>query len=270
MAKEKRLSDDLLFETGELDRALIDALFRLTTATRWPAINAVRHLNRAWKIRELDREMAVFRSITAEEEAATAILQSLKSHRYRGADKLKPRDHVQKSAIIPFFDAITRVLATMQNPPPLQMHLDHQPDFPRLVLQIQLLHPVKGLVWATPQPPLHFEARHSVDGGATYEVQDFGRGVDELVASNGARSLIDYLRDRANTRNRLLYAPTNGYPQFGGDVELALKKYQRNTFTLIRIYLMIEPYAQKQNFVQQALLSYLKALNLFQGTIGFD
>jgi hypothetical protein len=270
MVVEKKPSDDLLFEASELDRALIDILLRLTTATRWPAINAVRHLNRAWKIRESDPEMAMFRSITAEEEAATAILQSLKSHGYRGADKLKPRDHVQKNAVIPFFDAITRVFATMQGAPPLQILLDQQQAPPQLILQVQIQHPTKGLVWAIPQPPLHFSARRSVDGGETYEVEDFGRGVDEIVAGAGAKTIIAHLRERANSRNRLLYAASSGYPQLEGNIEPALKNYQRNTFTLIRIYLMIEPYSKKQNFVQQALLSYLKAIDLFEGKIEFD
>jgi hypothetical protein len=270
MSEEKRPSGDLLFEASDLDRALIDVLPRLTSPTRWPAFNAVRHLNRAWRIREIDPEMAVFRAITAEEEAATSVFLSLKQHRYPGADKLKPRDHVQKNALLPFFDAVTRVLSTMQDPPPLQLHLDASFEPPRLVFRLQIQHPERGLVWAAPQPPLHFTARRSTDGGASYRVEDFAQGVDQVVSRAGAKSMKDHLRERANSRNRLLYASPGGYPQFGGKIDASMAFFQRNVFTLIRMYLMIEPYPQHQNFVQQVLLSFLKALELFEGEIEFE
>lgn len=50
------------------------------------ARSAMRHIQKAWLIRELDREMAVFHSITGEEEAATAIFYSMKRHNYPGAN----------------------------------------------------------------------------------------------------------------------------------------------------------------------------------------
>ncbi|MCB1605317.1 MAG: hypothetical protein KDI59_11755, partial [Xanthomonadales bacterium] len=51
------------------------------------ARNAINHLEKAWVIRDIDIEMAVFRGITAEEEAASAVFHCLKNHRYSNAHK---------------------------------------------------------------------------------------------------------------------------------------------------------------------------------------
>jgi len=81
------------------------------------ARNAIFHIQKAWEIRHIDREMATFRSITGEEEAAAAIFHSLKRHGYRGANDLNPRNHIHKSAVFPFLQAIS-VIAE------LNQHLD--------------------------------------------------------------------------------------------------------------------------------------------------
>jgi hypothetical protein len=79
---------------------------------RHAAFNALRHISKAWDLRNLDREMAVFRSFCAEEEAATAIFHALRRLRYPGAERLKHRDHVQKAAVMPFL----WMVPTLSNP----------------------------------------------------------------------------------------------------------------------------------------------------------
>lgn len=46
--------------------------------------------------------MAIFRGVTAEEEAATGLMQAFRFRKYPNADLLKPRDHVQKHAVTPY------------------------------------------------------------------------------------------------------------------------------------------------------------------------
>ncbi len=62
----------------------------------------------------VDLEMAAFRAITAEEEAASALFHSLKRRRYAGAARLSPRNHVHKNAVAPFCTAVSRVLAATE------------------------------------------------------------------------------------------------------------------------------------------------------------
>lgn len=90
----KRRSDSICFELDDFDRAIVDDLIPNSHAPgMWAAFNAIKHTNRAWKLRAVDPAMAAFRAITAEEEAAIALFKSLRRLGYPGADKLKIRDH---------------------------------------------------------------------------------------------------------------------------------------------------------------------------------
>lgn len=66
------------------------------------------HLSLAHRLKDIDPAMALFRAITAEEEAATALLRALQVRRYADAGKLLPRDHLQKAAVYPYLRAITK------------------------------------------------------------------------------------------------------------------------------------------------------------------
>jgi hypothetical protein len=80
-------------------------LRRSPPLTRQVASSAVDHLRRAWRIREVDPEMAVFRCITAEEEAVAAIFLSLKRRGYAGAKHLHWHNHRHKAVVLPFRQA---------------------------------------------------------------------------------------------------------------------------------------------------------------------
>ncbi|PLU07434.1 hypothetical protein BMJ29_02810 [Sinorhizobium medicae] len=62
--------------------------------------------------------MSFFRAITAEEEAATALILALKQRRYPGSEKLNPWEHLHKAAVSPFLDAVGNVLAETGMPAP--------------------------------------------------------------------------------------------------------------------------------------------------------
>ncbi len=68
--------------------------------------SAMNHLERAETLFPIDRSMAVFRCFTAEEEAASGLMYCLKDKRYKNAEKLNPRNHVQKNAVIQFFSIL--------------------------------------------------------------------------------------------------------------------------------------------------------------------
>ena len=61
--------------------------------------NSSHHLERALRLKEIDPEMAVFRAITAEEEAATAIFLVLKEKSYHNADTIRFKDHACKQVL---------------------------------------------------------------------------------------------------------------------------------------------------------------------------
>ena len=78
------------------------------TRSRASMRSAINHLRRAELLMSIDRPMAVFRCYTAEEEAASALIYCLKERRYVNADRLNPRNHIQKNAVIPFLSILKR------------------------------------------------------------------------------------------------------------------------------------------------------------------
>lgn len=68
--------------------------------------SALNHLRKAWTLHPIDAEMSLFRAITAEEEAATAVIRALNVRKHPNAERLKERQHQHKAAIWPFITAI--------------------------------------------------------------------------------------------------------------------------------------------------------------------
>jgi hypothetical protein len=121
------------------------------------ARSAVRHMIRASKLKGIDPEMAAFRALTAEEEAASALIHSLKWHRYKLSEQLKPRDHIQKAAVYPFFLAVEGLLARgVPREADPQLEIDESSPKPRIRIKV-LDHDKESILrWAYPEPPLHF------------------------------------------------------------------------------------------------------------------
>lgn len=260
-------SSHLTFPLSEIDRGIADAIPKMSGPPQWPAFNAVRHLNRGWKIRKDDPNISVFRSIIAEEEAATAIFQSLRRRNYIGADKLRLRNHLQKNAVVPFFDAISRALAKVgDRGPRTEMILRNDLSPPRMELRAILPHPISGeLSHMYPIPPLNFSVSGGLVGAARQQL-DFREQMEEVVSESSARSIRDYLRERANLRNRVLYASSDGIPTVEGDLDQGLAIHQRNVFMMLKLYFLIDPYAEHQEFVQQSLDGFLKVTGYLKAT----
>jgi hypothetical protein len=257
---EPKPSSTVAFPLSDLERAITDAIPLMPPPPRWPAFNALRHLNRAWKLMILDQEMMMFRCITAEEEAATALFTSLQRRQYDGAPQLKSRRHVHKNAVIPFIHAVRRVFASLPGEHPEAMLSFNQTlSPPRFELRINtgVAHEGKT-IWAKSNP-LHFTLSKSTADGGNLPL-GFSDRMAELASEASATSIHRYLEDRANLRNKLLYASSNGYFQSGGDLNEIFNYYRQNVFTLLKIYFMVDPYEKKQNFAQQCLTSFLSIL----------
>jgi hypothetical protein len=83
----------MIFEE-EFDRELANCINDSAKGySKQCARSAIHHLELAWKIKDVDPEMAIFRAITSEEEAATAIFIALKDKGYLNAKKIKFKKH---------------------------------------------------------------------------------------------------------------------------------------------------------------------------------
>ena len=67
------------------------------------------HIEKARRLIGVDNEMAAFRAITAEEEAATGIIIALKDIRYAHSELLKPKDHKHKSGLWSLFQIVNSI-----------------------------------------------------------------------------------------------------------------------------------------------------------------
>lgn len=205
----------------------------------------------------VDRPMAVFRCYTAEEEAASGLMHCLKERRYTNADRLKPRNHVHKNAVIPFLTILKRFFDESLGVHGVEPEIQLKEVDGRRQLFFAVPVVVNGETTVfLPNPPLNFSVSNQA------KRVSYNRHIDEYVRSHGAKDADDHLRDLANKRNLVLYAGPNGYP---ADIEIAEKFFPAHcarVLAVVRAYLLIQPHAEQQSYVQDSLDSFLGMLGL--------
>jgi len=215
--------------------------------------NAFMHLKKAWKIRKIDPEMAYFRCGCAEEEAATAIFQSLKRLKYANAKKLNFRNHVHKLAVEPFIWVINKA-ATVFHEAGCKPEVTITEEQGKKVIYWSFIHPETRQRFR-PVPPFNFVSK--VNGS----IYDFSLHTDLLKDIGNVKEVIDYLRNGANNRNLFLYASSQGIRKIDEIfVEKFIKEQYRNVTILLIIYLLIDTCNEQQSFVQQCLNAFIKML----------
>jgi hypothetical protein len=214
------------------------------------ARSAIRSLERAWAILALDPEMAFFRGITAEEEAATALFHSLQRHRYPGSQRIKWQNHDYKAAVIPFFTAVSYIFADItQFESGLQIDSEDGPR--RVKTWLKLRFPDGQERKLMPIPPLHYEFT------AEDRRHDFVPEIGRVASDRNVESIRQFVKQRANERNEVLYASSQGIPNVSGNLEAHLRRRQTDVFALLTAYLLIDPYREHQLFAVQALDAFL-------------
>jgi hypothetical protein len=243
------------FEMSDLEKDIAALVELAAPPGKHSARSAIRHVQRAWLLREADAEIALFRAITAEEESASAIFWAFRRRKYRRADELDPRDHVQKNAVTPFAWAVREVLSgfneeTFQP----QLIVDRTGKEPKLLVQCRVVHPQLGLTFAKPDRPLNFNLEVA---GQAY---DFVAELDRFAKSRKFSTVLKMLQDRANQRNRILYASGQGIPNFAGDLDRALQQRREHTFRNLAFFLLVDQYPGEQLFARQLLDGFLKVV----------
>jgi hypothetical protein len=237
----------------DYQKAVYDLIQDRPSPSRHAANNALRHISKAWDLRNLDHEMAVFRSFCAEEEAATAIFHALKRLRYPGAEKIDPRNHVQKVAVMPFLWMVNKaftVVYEMGFQPTVAIR--EEGGCKRIIMSIQ----IPGLSQRVyPMPPLHFSLK---DGNIPYR---FEREFEALMGLRNTKTMHKYVHEGIIRRNRLLYAGGSGFFTFTGDVEALIQMQLETVTTLLTVYLLIDMYPEHQLFVQQCLEVFIDLLS---------
>ena len=220
--------------------------------------SALHHLAQAEAIRNVDPAMAIFRGITAEEEAASGVMRCLVERGYPGSELLNPHDHVHKHAVFPFMEVlglfIGQTFSThFQN---YNLHIKEEIGVTRLTLALKFeLGGVSQLAY--PIPPLNFGVRNP----ETDAPVDYSHQINQLVRARGKSSIKAFLKDEANLRNQILYAGPDGYPTIASLDESFLVRRRSRVLTMLNLYLLISPYEEHQPFVIQSLSAFTKLLS---------
>ncbi len=236
----------------EWQRRTRDAVRRLKGRPRACGLNAFRCLERAWLIAALDPEMSLLRAVTAEEEAATALIFALQQKVYPGSGKLNHRQHAHKAGIYPFLRIVEGFLAECGFPAP-EMTLRIDGAKPRMELRF----PVGGGLFAQPDEPLNGVTHENPFGEP--RILDFGRQAQDHADVKGAADMLDVIRREANLRNRLLYATDEGINVVSG-VDGDLLARGKPVTLLLGLAIAVLQTPMHQLFAVQVLEGYLKAI----------
>lgn len=248
----------------KLDKEVVDIINNLgKSQSRHCAINSLMHLEKAWDLKDIDPEMAVFRAITAEEEAATSIFLALKQKKYTNSNKLKFRNHTYKQAVAPFFQAIGKFIVYTSKLPnfPLGNEFSLKADTSSGKKKLQLVINLPGNKIGLPIPPLHFTLIKNS------KVHDFHKELCDITTGTNRVDVIKYLKEIAELRNQILYANQDGIPVIQVDIDGYLIMKQKTVISFLRILCLFLPYKEKANFVQQSLDAFLNMLCEIEDTV---
>lgn len=244
MAKFKQLLD--------FDRQLLDWMVEKDSGhSKECVLSAVNHLKKAYILKDIDPEIALFRCITSEEEIARAIFLKLRKQGYNNTSKIKDKDHKYKQALDLFLDAIQHFVFCQE----------HNSNFPKDIylilnkneklLEVELL--IENIIMK-PIPPLNFSLK--VNGKAYYFREELRR----LTEPNNNK-ILKQIEEKANFRNKIIYAEPNGILEITSSIEDEIDIYYQRVFKLIRIYCLIYPHNEKFDFIQNVIDAFVFMMN---------
>ena len=218
--------------------------------------SAIDHLRRAMLIEQVDPAMAIFRGITAEEEAASGLMHAFIERRYPNADLLKTQRHVQKHAVTPFLRSLLLQLEEIKLDGVSDVRLAFREVGSAERLVVALLLDGEGESQAVrPVPPLNLSL-----SGTNGRFPDLSRNIRTVLEGTGYTNALSFVQAQANLRNRILYAAPDGYPQIEDLKPEYLRECSTRVLTILRTALLILPYKDIQPFTAQALDAFLRLI----------
>ncbi|MGE4307305.1 MAG: hypothetical protein AB7E24_25120 [Novosphingobium sp.] len=242
-------------EIERVEQALRRLQVKLPGVLRYRFESTLDHLDRAFTLFEIDREMASFRAITAEEEAATALIRCIQLRRYNFSNKFNPRHHQHKAAVMACVMAVGSTLQPMLKN--FQLIFDF--SLPRIDLQVPLSNfGVAGGDKYALQFVEPLDLVHTREGISETELFDDAlRGLAERSKFEHIKGLVSA---QANARNTLLYASDSAPPVSNATLEI-LKGRRNRAVALLILTVMIWQKKEEQALVRHAILAFLGVMS---------
>lgn len=249
--------------TEDMHRLLDEAVAKLSVSRIANAgRNAFELLRKAWRLHPVDSNMSLFSAITAEEEAATAVILALQYQKYPRADQLRVSNHVHKAAFWPIIQAL-QDMAIDKNmaPPNVQLRIEGAPRV-EFLTNIGDRGALDEPMWASPDEPFNFVLKTDYNG--PFAVHDFAREFEAIARAGKKGSIFEHIKAESNLRNRILYASDQGIPgvEFADEVILARRR-RVTALNIIAIAIMQTP--QHQHFLVQCLDVLVRIVAKYRG-----
>jgi hypothetical protein len=228
---------------------------KLPKALRYRFENSLNHIDKAFLLLEIDREMASFRAITAEEEAATGLIRCIQLREYGSAAQFNSRDHRHKAAVLGCVLAIGSSLHPMLKE--YQLIFDY--NKPRIDIRVSLSNfDVAGGDGYAIQINEPLDLVSTKEGVSESEL--YGAALHGLAEQSGFENIKRLVAVRANDRNTLLYASDSAVPASKATTE-GLRQRRNNAVTLLVLTVMIWQKKGEQALVRAAILAFLGVIS---------
>lgn len=229
---------------------------KLPGSVRYRLLNACDGVERAEKLLDLDKEIASFRAINAQEEAACAVFNSLKIKKYPRAEELNLYSHPHKAAFWFIVDALHHSLGQGMK----DLNFNYAVDATKPEVEISI--PAKQFgVELSGAPnlaiqlvdPFHFlQSRGGLPDA-------FEAEINELLTARGARKVDRYVKALANDRNKILYATDQALPVSRATLA-SIRSRRDRIYLAVVLCIGILQTDTIQHFIDQGLQALLKAV----------
>lgn len=204
---------------------------------------------------EQDREMASFRAITGEEEAATALMMAVQLKGYPGADRFNPRNHHHKAAVVACVVAIGKTLQPVLAEFQLTFHFEKGRIDMKIPLSTFGVANADGLGLQFVEPLGLLHVREGVPGDKV-----FAEALSGLVDGSEFANVRKLIAAQANSRNRLLYASDKALPKSEATAE-GLENRKNRALTMLVLTVMVLQSSTHQAMVTQAVPAFLSVIS---------
>ena len=226
----------------------------LPGSVRFRLINSLEHFDRASLLLEGDREMAAFRAIRGEEEAAAALIKAIQLRRYPHAREFNARDHQHKAAIVACVMAVANQVSPMMRK--FQLTFDHEKR--RADVRVPLSNfGVEGGELFSVQP---VEPLDLIYSGEKSEAEVLDNALSSLAQQSNFENIRRMVSAQANSRNTLLYASDSSVPlsdASSGDIE----NRRNRAFIVLVLCVMVLQSRKHQSLVLEAIRAFLRAIS---------
>jgi hypothetical protein len=237
------------------------AIEKLPKQVKMRARSSLEGFDKARQLLPLDREIASFRAITAEEEAVAALFKSLQLMNYPGSERLSLYSHLHKAAVAPFIAAVKHALTGGKGKLNIGLTLDMaEPSITVHVLLKQFGIEIPGrenLSLQLVEPLGVLGAKE--DGSSPTSFYD--SHISKVASSANAKSMLEFIRQEANARNLLLYASDMAVPSSRATPE-TIEIRQRRAETCLLLSIAVLQIKTHQIMASQGLAAFLKMLKI--------